>query len=511
LEPLRGVGPGQFQCTCADLRYLAGPPLRLALAHVIKAGGRDRALGGSRWLPQRRPPGLWACPAALRWLHEPTARVAFILSQEQATTDRATRQPVPAAEIIDVERRPDTRERCQGLGPWVLPNLIAMARLGSRAGPYPPTLIAGRYRIGEVIGRGGMGEVRAAIDERLNRGVAVKILRTDLAEIDEVRRRFEGEALAAAALTHPNVVAVFDAGEEDGAPYIVMERLSGRTLADELATGPLSGWEVDDLAVSVLAALEAAHNAGIVHRDVKPGNVLRGVDGPWKVADFGIARSAEAAGDITAAGVMIGTPAYLAPERIEGQAATPASDVYATGVVLYEALTGRKPFAADTSIGLAEQIRVGRAPALRELVPEVDPTLERVVTRAMATDPRRRFASAADMRRALEDAPRSPRGGPHSDDKTEPRPSAAMTRTRALPTGLYTSRRAGPGRRAWLAVAGVVLAIVVVGIVLWQRDSGTSPPSSPAPSTATAAGQPGVTLPPGLDRALDHLSAAVQR
>jgi serine/threonine protein kinase len=291
----------------------------------------------------------------------------------------------------------------------------------------------------------------------------------------------------------------------------VMERLSGRTLADELATGPLSGMEVHDLAVSLLAALEAAHNAGIVHRDVKPGNVLRGADGTWKVADFGIAKSAEAAGDLTATGAMFGTPAYVAPERIEGEAAAPASDLYSSGVVLYEALAGRKPFAADTSIGLAEQIRVGRAPALRELAPEVDPTLERVVARAMAIDPRHRFASAADMRRALEDAPRSPRRGRHSDEETEPRPSTTVTRTRALPTGFHTSRRARVGRRAWLAAAGVALAIVVVGIVLSQRDSGTSPPSSPAPSTAATAGQPGITVPPPLDQALDHLSAAVQR
>jgi serine/threonine protein kinase len=387
---------------------------------------------------------------------------------------------------------------------------MAVTRDASRAGSGPPTWIAERYQLGEVVGRGGMGEVRAATDVRLHREVAVKLLRVDLAEIDDVRSRFEGEARAAAALVHPNVVAVFDAGEEDGAPYIVMERLPGRTLAQELAGGPLSTPEVYDVAVSVLGALEAAHRAGIVHRDVKPGNVLRAADGTWKVADFGIAKVAEAAGDLTVTGMMIGTPAYLAPERIEGEPATPASDLYGTGVVLYEAITGRKAFAAENSIALAEQIRAGRAPAVRELVPDVDPTLERVVERAMATDPRRRFASAADMRRALGERPGETREGrARVDDETEPRPVAPVTGTRALPTAPRPRRRAWTSRRWWLAVVAVaVAAIVVVGILWWQRDSGTSSPSSPATSTPA---QPGGSLPRGLDRALDELRGAVQR
>jgi serine/threonine protein kinase len=372
-------------------------------------------------------------------------------------------------------------------------------------------LIAGRYEVGEVIGRGGMGEVHAAIDVRLDREVAVKILRADFAEIDEVRQRFEGEARAAAALGQANVVAVFDAGEQDGMPYIVMERLSGRTLADELAAGPLSSSQVRDLAVSLLAALETAHNAGIVHRDVKPGNILRGADGTWKVADFGIAKSAEAAGDLTVTGALIGTPAYVSPERIEGESATPASDLYATGVVLYEALTGRKPFVADTSIALAEQIRAGRAPALRDLAPEVDPLLERVIERAMARDPRQRFANAAEMRRALEDAPPRARRGMHPDDETEPRPLAGMTRTSALPTTLRPGRR-WPARRVWLGVAAAALVVVIVVVVaLSRRDSGTSSPSSSPSSTAATASPPGATLPRDLDRALDQLRAAVQR
>lgn len=400
---------------------------------------------------------------------------------------------------------------CEGASRRVVLILVAVARRASRAGSDPPTWIADRYRLGDVVGRGGMGEVRAATDVRLEREVAVKLLRVDLAEIDDVRRRFEGEARAAAALVHPNVVAVFDAGEEDGAPYIVMERLPGRTLADEIAAGPLSNFEVRDLALAVLSALEAAHAAGIVHRDVKPGNVLRATNGTWKVADFGIAKIAEAAGDLTVTGVMIGTPAYVAPERLAGEPATPASDLYSTGVVLYEALTGRKAFAADNSLALAEQIRAGRAPALRNVLPKVDPTLERVVEVSMATDPRRRFASASEMRRALEQRSAAPRRGVgRADEETEPQRVAPVTTTRALPSTPGRTRRAQPVRRPLLAAAAVaaLVAFGVVGVVLWQRDSGpSSSPSTPAP---TAAATPGATVPAALDRALDALREAVQ-
>jgi serine/threonine protein kinase len=353
-----------------------------------------------------------------------------------------------------------------------------------------------------------MGEVRAAIDTRLRREVAVKLLRADLAEIEDVRRRFEGEAQAAAALVHPNIVTVFDAGEEDRAPFIVMELLPGRTLVDELATGPLSSVQVRDLAVAVLGALEAAHNAGIVHRDVKPGNVLCAADGTWKVGDFGIAKIAETAGDLTVSGVVIGTPAYMAPERLDGDPATAASDLYSTGVVLYEALTARKPFAADNAMGVAEQIRAGRAPALRELRPDVDPSLERVVEQAMERDPRRRFTSAADMRRSLDEHPAPAGRVAPPDDETEPQWAPSVTPTQALPTTARPERRAPGPRLLWLAaVAVALLTFVVVGVLLSQRDSGTSssPPSSPATTTG------GAGVPRDLDRALDDLREAVQR
>jgi serine/threonine protein kinase len=403
---------------------------------------------------------------------------------------------------------------CEDTWAGVLLILLSVTRRVPRTDSDPPTRVAERYELGPVLGRGGMGEVRAATDIRLHREVAVKLLRADLAEMDEVRARFEGEARAAASLVHPNVVAVFDAGEDHGAPFIVMERLPGRTLADELAERALSTGEVYDVAGSVLGALEAAHRSGIVHRDVKPGNVLRAADGTWKVADFGIAKSAEAAGDITVTGVMIGTPAYVAPERIEGKPATPASDLYATGVVLYEAVAGRKPFVGDTSIAVAMSVRAGQAPPLRTVAPDVYPALERVIERAMATDPAQRFASAAEMRRELDaHRPRSHRSGALPGDETDPFQAVPVSETRALPTTGPPRRRRGMARRAWLAGAGALLvAFAVVAVVFWQRDSGPSSQTSPAPSTvATPAGQSGATLPSDLQRALDRLREAVQR
>jgi len=228
-------------------------------------------------------------------------------------------------------------------------------------------LIGNRYELGPLLRRGGMADVHAGHDQRLERQVAVKLLRPDMAERDDVRLRFESEARAAARLSHPNAVAVFDTGEHDGQPYIVMERLPGRTLADVIAQGPVSPTWLVPVATGVLSALGAAHDAGIVHRDVKPGNILLTDDGTAKIADFGIAKSAEmvtgtAGGsvDLTLTGQLVGTPAYLAPERLAGAPATFLSDLYSMGVVLYEALAGVKPFTGDSFIAVAQAVQAGR-------------------------------------------------------------------------------------------------------------------------------------------------------
>jgi serine/threonine protein kinase len=196
-----------------------------------------------------------------------------------------------------------------------------------------PRCLAERYRLDRPIGRGGMGEVWAGHDLRLGRPVAVKLLRPAMAQVAEARLRFEAEATAAAKLADPHVVAIFDTGEESSIPYIVMELLSGETLSDELRRGPLDAVETRQIADQLLSALAVAHRAGIVHRDVQPGNVLRAGPDTWKPGDFGIAKSLEAATELTMTGLVPGTPAYVAPERLDGEPATPSADLYSLGVV----------------------------------------------------------------------------------------------------------------------------------------------------------------------------------
>src|SRR5919109_3001995 len=269
----------------------------------------------------------------------------------------------------------------------------------------PPTnqllTVGGRYRLGERIGHGGMGEVFAAHDLRLEREVALKLLRAELVDQGPMRERVLAEARLAARLTHPHVVAVLDTGEQEGRPFVVMERLSGRTLRDELADGAMPTERVRDVGLQVLRALAAAHELGIVHRDVKPGNVLDAGVGTWKVADFGIAKWVHADETLTGTGELLGSPSYLAPERIDGEQAGPAADLYAVGVLLYEALCGRRPFEGDDPFTLASAIKEGRYERPADVVPDADPRIAPVIERAMSLEPGDRFASAEEMASAL--------------------------------------------------------------------------------------------------------------
>jgi serine/threonine-protein kinase len=261
-------------------------------------------------------------------------------------------------------------------------------------------VIDGRYEVGEVLGRGGMGEVRRARDLRLDRDVAIKFLRPDLAAQPDARDRFEDEARNAARLTHPNVVLVLDSGEHDGTPYLVMECLPGRTLKDELQDGgPLAPARATWITRDVLAGLAAAHDIGIVHRDVSPRNILLTDTGRAKLADFGIAKAAEAP-SVTVVGQVLGTPAYVAPERLRGEPATTASDVYGIGATLYEALSGAPPFRGDSAIAIAHQAVTTRPERLEHLRPDAPLDLVAAIDHAMDPDPARR-PSAEELRASL--------------------------------------------------------------------------------------------------------------
>ena len=262
--------------------------------------------------------------------------------------------------------------------------------------------IAGRYQPRELIGRGGMGDVHAGWDRRLERPVAIKTLRADVAAELSARRRFESEARSAARLVHPNVVAVYDSGEDRGVPFMVMELLPGRSLKDVISAGPMDVRSVQSLASQVLRALGAAHSAGIVHRDIKPANILAAGDGQWKVGDFGIAKSVQVHGsEETVTGLVLGTPAYVAPERLFGGDATPAGDLYSLGVILYEALAGRRPFQADSPEGWAAAISTQAVEPLRDIRPDVPPAMASSIERSIERHPTARFASAAEMAAAM--------------------------------------------------------------------------------------------------------------
>lgn len=375
----------------------------------------------------------------------------------------------------------------------------------------PVELIDSRYEVGPVMGRGAMGEVRRGRDVRLGREIAVKFLRPDLAADRTVRARFEDEARSAARLSHPAIVTVFDSGEWEGIPYLVMECLPGRTLADELASGPLPPDRVQAIAVDVAGALQAAHEVGVVHRDVKPGNILLTDGGAAKLADFGIAKSTEGL-DHTLTGTIVGTPAYLAPECLAGEPATPRSDLYSLGVLLYEALTGDKPFRGDTPLQLALAIQTATPVPIADRLPATDPRLAAVVDRAMAKDPADRPASArdlvADLGRALPptvNVAAESNAAPTATQVMPVDPTISAPIAAAVPPHPWWQGRSD-GRRRAIAAGVVVALLALILLVSMVGDGGSQPPTTTvAPTTA-----PPSSLPQPLDDAISQLEESVQ-
>lgn len=356
--------------------------------------------------------------------------------------------------------------------------------------PQPP-LIGGRYELGELLGRGGMAEVRKGTDTRLGRVVAVKRLRTDLASDATFQARFRREAQSAASLNHPAIVAVYDTGEEPAAdgsgvsqPYIVMEYVAGRTLRDILREGrkilPERALEISS---GVLSALDYSHRAGIIHRDIKPGNVMLTPSGDVKVMDFGIARAiSDASSTMTQTAAVVGTAQYLSPEQARGETVDSRSDVYSAGCLLYELLTGRPPFVGDSPVAVAYQhVREPAAPPSdhdTDLPPEIDA----IVMKALAKRVEDRYQSAAAMRSDIErylsglpvQAPIPPPLPPTPAEHTAPTAAVAA----------YPPPEEDSGSRAPLWIALGLLFVVLVGAAyfLLPKLFESPPEQVPAPS-----------------------------
>jgi uncharacterized membrane protein YgcG len=314
--------------------------------------------------------------------------------------------------------------------------------------------LGGRYRVEALLATGGMGEVWAARDLLLDRAVAVKVLGGALAGDGRAAERLRREARAAARLEHPNIARMLDLGEQDGRPYLVMELLEGESLAARVdRAGAMAPPEAARVVAAVADALEAAHRAGVVHRDVKPGNVFLTSDGEVKVLDFGIASAAGEAALTT--GEMLGTPAYLAPERVLGHPATPAADIYALGVVLYELLAGRRPFDEGSDIELAMAHVHAHPDPLALAAPSAPPFLVAACEQAMAKDPSARPLSAAALGRLVRDQ----RPGPGLP-ATRPLPFPAAVASN-VPSPPVAGRRRSRSRRR-----GLLVALLVAGAVL---------------------------------------------
>jgi serine/threonine protein kinase len=353
---------------------------------------------------------------------------------------------------------------------------------------YPPgTVLAGRYEIVRPLGWGGMAEVYLAVDRELGREVAVKVILQRYAEDERFGSRFRREARAAAALNHPNVVSIHDVGTHDGSPFIVMEHVAGRTLAEIIQTdGALPPDRVADVGEAVARALGAAHAVGIVHRDVKPGNVMVTGDGRVKVLDFGIARALRWT-PMTESTAVHGTAEYMAPEYLRGEAADPRSDLYSLGAVLYELLVGRPPFTGDSPIQVAYR-HLEEAPASPDSINrEVPPGLAAVIVRCLAKHPgdryRRAEELASDLHRLRSGLPAAtaPVPGPRTGVLHPPPPAE-------LPPP--------PRRRRWPIAAASLAAVAVLAVavpLLWpDRGSparGAGPRAVRPPADVRATGR----------------------
>jgi len=359
------------------------------------------------------------------------------------------------------------------------------------------TLIAGRYRLDEEVGRGGMSTVYRAFDTVLERPVAIKLMHREIASDSDQLERFRREARSVAQLNHPHIVAVIDAGEEPGdpgsevsAPFIVLEFVPGETLKTVIRReGQLEITTAIAYAIEIARALSAAHDRQIVHRDVKPHNILLGEEGGAKITDFGIARSL-AEESLTLTGRVLGTTDYVSPEQALGQPVTGQSDVYSLGVALYEMLTGDVPFHADSPVAVAMKHVREQAPDIRELRPELSAATAAAVERAMEKDVSLRYPDAASFAASLEDvlAIEASRTGQAGGEVTSVIKTLPPGKKRRLPLRVRSPR-------AWIALlaAVVLIAAALVYLLVIRTHAGTEPPLREGPLTVVPLAQNAAT------------------
>jgi serine/threonine-protein kinase len=354
--------------------------------------------------------------------------------------------------------------------------------------PQSGDLIADRYELEELVGTGGMSSVFRAHDRQLERRVAIKILHEHYAADPEYLERFRREARAVARLSHPNIVTVIDRGDDDGRQFIVFEHVDGENLKElVLRTGRLPVRRALELALAVADGLAFAHDHGLVHRDVKPQNVLLSGEGEVKVTDFGIARSLHMEHGVTQTGTVLGTAEYLAPEQASGKPVSPATDVYSLGVVLWELLAGDAPFVGENFVAVALRHVNEPPPSLLERRPDVSPRLDAAVQRALAKDPARRFPSMAafakELRACLADADGAAPLPPFEHD------AGATLITRPAPAPPPARRRRSRRRRplGWVLLALAIAAAAFAAVFLLggagHRHSGSGGGGGPSGST----------------------------
>ncbi len=348
-------------------------------------------------------------------------------------------------------------------------------------------LVDGRYRVVGRIGSGGMADVYCAEDNQLGRAVALKVLHRRFAADGEFVERFRREASAAAGLQHPNVVQVFDRGSWDGTYYIAMEMLDGESLKALVKDGPLEPALAVDITIQLLRALRFAHRRGIIHRDIKPHNVLVDGERRVKVTDFGIARAG--ASDMTETGAIMGTAAYLSPEQAQGHAVAATSDLYSAGIVLYELLTGNPPFDAESAVSIAlKQVSEDPTPP-RELNPEVSPQLEQVVLTALQKDPANRYQDADDFITALDavrDMPAAPDAKQLTGQLTGMYPAAGALGLPVTGEEVIVESRRRPPWWVWL-IAALALVALAIGVALLAQPTEVKVPDVVGQTSSNAA------------------------